>query len=424
MSPAAATPAPAAACEDAVADSGPPAVLRMYEEICRGSGELVAAWQAVGFVHGVLNTDNCSLLPWPRAPGGPATGTLDYGPYGFMERFRRDFVPNTSDTGGRYSFENQPHAYRWNCAKLGEALAPLFPADAGAGATKAAPPAWLARGLAAYDAAYTAAYRARMLAKLGLGASADAARTRAAGTPGGAAADALIQGLLDAMEETGADFTDCFRALMGVEVAVPGGGSVDAAADAATADAALPAILATLATPEELARSYSPRVPPAVLSQMLAMAEAGDPRAARQLSALRAEAAEQSAAATAHARSAGEKAADDARVWTAWLRDYARELRADAHAGGGEAGAAAAWSAARRAAMAAANPRYVLRNWLAQRAIERADDGDFGEVAALLARLEDPFGLASDAAALAEDDARFAGPAPQGVSDPRVSCSS
>lgn len=64
----------------------------------RSTAELVAKWQCVGFTHGVLNTDNMSLLGL----------TIDYGPYGFMDFFDPKFVPNGSDSGGRYSYEKQP----------------------------------------------------------------------------------------------------------------------------------------------------------------------------------------------------------------------------------------------------------------------------------------------------------------------------
>lgn len=69
-----------------------------YEEAVRSTAELVAKWQCVGFTHGVLNTDNMSILGL----------TIDYGPYGFMDFFDPKFVPNGSDSGGRYSYERQP----------------------------------------------------------------------------------------------------------------------------------------------------------------------------------------------------------------------------------------------------------------------------------------------------------------------------
>ena len=69
-----------------------------YEEVVRSTAELVSKWQCVGFTHGVLNTDNMSLLGL----------TIDYGPYGFMDFFDPKFVPNGSDSGGRYSYEKQP----------------------------------------------------------------------------------------------------------------------------------------------------------------------------------------------------------------------------------------------------------------------------------------------------------------------------
>ena len=65
----------------------------------------MASWQSVGFVHGVLNTDNMSV----------AGLTLDYGPFGFMERYNADLVSNGSDDSGRYDFKSQINICRWNC---------------------------------------------------------------------------------------------------------------------------------------------------------------------------------------------------------------------------------------------------------------------------------------------------------------------
>lgn len=75
-----------------------------YEEVVRSTAELVSKWQCVGFTHGVLNTDNMSLLGL----------TIDYGPYGFMDFFDPKFVPNGSDSGGRYSYDRQPEVREEN----------------------------------------------------------------------------------------------------------------------------------------------------------------------------------------------------------------------------------------------------------------------------------------------------------------------
>lgn len=71
----------------------------------RLNAELVASWLGAGFTHGVLNTDNVSLLGL----------TLDYGPYGFVEQFDPTHVPNMSDTEGRYDFRSQASVMAWNC---------------------------------------------------------------------------------------------------------------------------------------------------------------------------------------------------------------------------------------------------------------------------------------------------------------------
>ena len=82
---------------------------RWFEEICRRTGTLVAHWMRVGFVHGVMNTDNMSILGL----------TIDYGPYGWLEGFDFQWTPNTTDAQGRrYCFGNQPQIALWNLTRL------------------------------------------------------------------------------------------------------------------------------------------------------------------------------------------------------------------------------------------------------------------------------------------------------------------
>ncbi|GFO16282.1 upf0061 protein ydiu [Plakobranchus ocellatus] len=90
--------------------------LMLFEDIVRGTAQMIAAWQSVGFTHGVCNTDNFSLL----------SITIDYGPFGFLDRYDEDFVPNTSDDEGRYSYGKQPSVGYFNLDKLRIALDPVF----------------------------------------------------------------------------------------------------------------------------------------------------------------------------------------------------------------------------------------------------------------------------------------------------------
>ncbi len=90
--------------------------LELLEQVIQRSCELVACWQAVGFTHGVLNTDNMSILGL----------TIDYGPFGFLERFDPKYTPNTSDLPGRrYRFEQQPAVFKWNLYRLAECFLPF-----------------------------------------------------------------------------------------------------------------------------------------------------------------------------------------------------------------------------------------------------------------------------------------------------------
>src|ERR1041384_2563404 len=145
---------------------------RWFGEVCRRTGALVARWMAAGFAHGVLNTDNLSVLGI----------TLDYGPYGFVEAFDAAFICNHSDTEGRYAFDRQPAVGHWSCARLGEALLGLG-GNRGGIASAASPPrddrhaaspprddwleAWETE-LERYREAFAAEYGRLMRAKLGL----------------------------------------------------------------------------------------------------------------------------------------------------------------------------------------------------------------------------------------------------------------
>lgn len=151
---------------------------RFLAAVVERTARLIARWQAVGFAHGVMNTDNMSILGI----------TLDYGPFGFMERFDPGYICNHSDDHGRYSFENQPHIGLWNLACLAQALTPLIPAEQCNDA------------LARYEPAYVGEYAALMRAKLGLAAADDADRE-------------LIIDLLGLMADNGADYTIFFRRL-------------------------------------------------------------------------------------------------------------------------------------------------------------------------------------------------------------------
>jgi uncharacterized protein YdiU (UPF0061 family) len=146
--------------------------------------ELVARWLGVGFIHGVMNTDNMSM----------AGETIDYGPCAFMDAYHPGRVYSSIDQGGRYAYGNQPRIAQWNLARLAQALLPLLDPDADKAMA-------VAQGIIdGFGQDFEHAYLACFRAKLGLlEAHADDAE--------------LIDELLQAMAKTGADFTNTFRAL-------------------------------------------------------------------------------------------------------------------------------------------------------------------------------------------------------------------
>jgi uncharacterized protein YdiU (UPF0061 family) len=266
----------------------------LLTEVTRRTARLIAQWQAVGFMHGVMNTDNMSILGL----------TLDYGPFGFMEAFDSQHICNHTDQQGRYSYANQPQIGHWNCFALGQALLPLI------GSVEDAQDA-----LGVYEAEFATRIDELLHAKLGLGMFYENDRT-------------LFESMFSLMHENHVDFTQFFRKLALLQVEQP-------ELDAPVRDLFL------------------------------------------------------------------DRAAFDA--WAITYRARLRkELRSDAE---------------RRRAMDQVNPKYVLRNYLAQVAIEKAQNKDFSEVAKLLSVLERPFDEQP------ENEAYAALP-PDWASHLEVSCSS
>jgi len=151
---------------------------QFFGEVVRRTAIMVAHWQAVGFAHGVMNTDNMSILGL----------TLDYGPFGFMDAYDPTFICNHSDEQGRYAVVNQPGIAHWNLRALALALSRIVPTEA------------LVASLNTFEAHFAGQYRALMRAKLGLNRDADSD-------------DELIGELLAAMAKSGADYTLTFRQL-------------------------------------------------------------------------------------------------------------------------------------------------------------------------------------------------------------------
>ena len=260
----------------APADAATPAVrAEWFAQVCERTARMVAHWMRVGFVHGVMNTDNMSILGL----------TIDYGPYGWIDDFDYDWTPNTTDAQGRrYRFGHQPQIAYWNCAQLANALVPAF------GTTAA-----LEAGLERYVAAYTAADRGNIAAKLGLAECRDQDVE-------------LMHELYALLQSAEVDMTLFFRALADVDLAAPSLSSFSAA-------------------------FYEP-------------------------------AKQQSAAAQ----------------FDAWFERYGARVRRDGST-----------ADVRRARMRAANPRFVLRNYLAQQAIDRAEQGDYAGINDLLEVLRRPY---------------------------------
>lgn len=246
-----------------------------FLEVCERTAEMVAHWMRVGFVHGVMNTDNMSILGL----------TIDYGPYGWVDHYDPDWTPNTTDAElRRYRFAAQPQIAHWNLNRLANALVPAF--------ASLEP---LHAGLERYVAAFNAANRRHLAAKLGFAAYLEDDL-------------ALTQTLHGLLHEAEVDMTIFYRQLAELDLDKP----------------SLAPLTGAFYSPEKLAAATS--------------------------------------------------------AFEAWLARYAERARRDALS-----------PDERRARMNAANPRYVLRNYLAQQAIDRAEEGDDAGIHELLEVMRRPY---------------------------------
>jgi serine/tyrosine/threonine adenylyltransferase len=160
--------------------------LALFESVAAVQASLVARWMLIGFVHGVMNTDNMTI----------SGETIDYGPCAYMEAYDPDTVFSSIDDWGRYAYENQPVVAGWNLARFAEALLPLFADNVEEGIALAE------KSFGVFRARYEATWTSGMRAKLGLSADIDAQTV----TP-------LVDELLALLKESRVDYTSFFRRL-------------------------------------------------------------------------------------------------------------------------------------------------------------------------------------------------------------------
>ena len=172
--------------------------LALFESVVTTQASLVARWMLVGFVHGVLNTDNVTI----------SGETIDFGPCAFMEAFDPATVFSSIDHAGRYAYGNQPQITQWNLARLAEAVLPLLDADTDRAVAMAT------EVLQTFGGRFHAVWTEGMRAKLGL--PVPGTDDSPAAVDDGAAHDGLVDDLLAMMGEQRVEFTSCFRALSSV----------------------------------------------------------------------------------------------------------------------------------------------------------------------------------------------------------------
>ncbi|MDM8535195.1 YdiU family protein [Desulfobacterales bacterium HSG17] len=260
--------------------------IKWFKEICRTTAEMIIHWMRVGFVHGVMNTDNMSILGL----------TIDYGPYGWLEDYNPGWTPNTTDAQTkRYCFGNQPQIAQWNLAKLATAIYPLI------GKVEA-----LQDAMGFFKQHYQSGWQAMMAKKLGL----------VAYNP--LTDESLIKNLLEILELVETDMTIFFRKLALLDIMPDSMNNTDVAALATPLKAAY-------YIPDQITTGYQKR-------------------------------------------------------FNAWLEKYIQRINDDNLP-----------AKKRRGQMNTVNPKYVLRNYLAQQSIDKAEKGEFSMIHELHEVMRHPY---------------------------------
>ncbi len=268
--------------------------LALLQEVINRTAKLIAQWQSVGFCHGVMNTDNMSILGL----------TLDYGPFGFLDDYNPRHICNHSDHSGRYAYDQQPEIGLWNLACLAQTLTPFISEDEAR------------QALSQYWQIFQKEYQQLMSGKLGF-------------EDHNNDVEQLTKTLLLQMQQSRTDFTSLFRQLCSVE------------RDSEQTD--------------QILRNMF--VEPVAFDQ--------------------------------------------------WLNDYRLALRKHAPS-----------DKQRQSNMKLANPKYVLRNHMAQLAIEKAEqEKDYSEIDRLIKLLHNPFDEHADMAG-------YASPPSKSLEQITISCSS
>jgi uncharacterized protein YdiU (UPF0061 family) len=260
--------------------------LKWFEEVCRRTADLIVHWQRVGFVHGVMNTDNMSILGL----------TIDYGPYGWLENYDPDWTPNTTDAQGRrYRYGHQPQIAMWNLTQLANAIYPLI--------DEVEP---LEKALEVYPQTFQAEHQSMMAQKLGFEYFDEKTDK------------ALIDSLLVNLKLVETDMTIFYRQLANVDTLIDDLGTADI-------DTLMNPLMDAYYVADQLTDDYKASI--------------------------------------------GE-----------WLRSYILRVQRDGRS-----------DELRRESMNVVNPKYVLRNYLAQLAIDKSEQGDHAMVNELLEVLRRPY---------------------------------
>ncbi|XP_072173482.1 protein adenylyltransferase SelO, mitochondrial-like [Diadema setosum] len=326
--------------------------LSFFKEVVRLTAILVTEWQCVGFCHGVLNTDNMSIMGL----------TIDYGPFGFLDGYDPDHICNTTDDRGRYTFIRQPEMCRWNLEKFAEALSMALPEEL----SKAE--------LGLFDQVFEEHYLAKMRKKLGLLLKQLPEDKE------------LVESLHKTMEATRADFTNVFRSLSHLSLPTAMGFKEKECEELTEA------LVSQCCCLEELKKASAPRIHPGQL-QMLLMLTQSNPSLLEQLfggsETLMKEVRRMERSKELLSLTAEKKRSDDTAAWSTWLESYRTRLEKEVE--GIEGDELVEMNRKRVEVMNATNPRFILRNYIAENAIKAAENGDFSEVQRVLKILESPF---------------------------------